>query len=97
MIREGNWDAVRTALYAPLAGDEFKAEVFAAIKDRLLVNDAQKKFFKSFRATLPKDQQIEATKTQKALLLAKLTRTDEDNAWLVEVSADLVALELDTK
>lgn len=97
MVQEGNWDAVRTALYAPSAGYDFKAEVFSAIKGKLLVDSTQKKFFKAFRATLPKDQQIEATQKQRDFLLAKLDRTNEDNAWLTEMLADLVALEVDAQ
>jgi len=94
MIEEGNWDAVQTALFVPSATDAFKDEVFASIEDRLLDVGTPRKFFKAHRATLPEDRQIEVTQKQKALLLAKLNRTDDDNAWLAEICADLLAMEL---
>jgi hypothetical protein len=53
------------------------------------------KFFKKHRDTLPKNEQLAATAQQKALLVAKTNRNDIENAWLAEISADLIALSLD--
>lgn len=95
MIKQGNWDAVQTALFVPSAPEAFKSAVFASIDGRLLDGPTPKKFFKEYRSTLPKAEQVLVTQKQKDLLLAKVNRTEDEDAWLAEVSADLLALELD--
>jgi hypothetical protein len=73
----------------------FKAEVWEALKTRSAHGWSCRNFFKAYRSTLPKTAQIEATQKQKDLVLAIPTRDAAANAWLAEISADLVALQLD--
>jgi hypothetical protein len=54
-----------------------------------------KEFFKTYRSTLPKSEQVAVTQKQKDLILAIPQRDASANAWLAEISADLVALQLD--
>jgi len=56
---------------------------------------ASREFFKTYRIGLAVEQQIAATKRQKELLIAIPARSDSDNAWLAEICADLIALQLD--
>jgi hypothetical protein len=51
--------------------------------------------FKAYRGTFPKAVQIEITQKQKDILLALPSRDARANAWLAEMSADLIALQLD--
>lgn len=76
---------------------QFKKQVWDALKDKNVVGEVReaRKFFKQYRKALPKEDQIEATLKQKEAILATPERSAELNAWLVELSADLVALELD--
>jgi len=52
-------------------------------------------FFKERRSALPLAEQIAVTQKQKELLLALPIRNDNANAWLAEISADLIALQID--
>jgi hypothetical protein len=79
----------------PTASTEFKNQVWSVLKTRSAHPGGCRAFFKAQRATLPKAEQIEVTRTQKELLLAIPTRDAAANAWLAEISADLVALQLD--
>ena len=60
-------------------------------------NESFKRFFKMHRMTLPKPAQFAATQRQKDILLAKDNRDVAENAWLAEISADLIALQLDQR
>lgn len=71
----------------------FRTSVWNVIKNRKAVANAA--FFKAYRGTLPKAEQIAVTQTQKDIMLAIPQRNAADNAWLAEISADLVALQLD--
>jgi phage tail protein X len=82
-----------TLAMRPGATPQFKADVWAVFMTRS-AHEARP-FFKAYRSTLPKATQIEATQKQKDLVLAIPTRDAAANAWLAEVSADLVALQLD--
>ncbi len=90
--------SVRPDLAANLAtrlavSPEFKDQVWAVVKNRSA--HPFRTFFKTYRSGLPKAEQIEATRKQKDLLLAIPTRDASANAWLAEISADLIALQLD--
>ena len=90
--------SVRPDLAANLAGripvtQEFKDQVWAVTKNRSA--HGFRTFFKTYRGGLSKAEQIEATRKQKDLLLAIPTRDAATNAWLAEMSADLIALQLD--
>lgn len=82
-----------TLALRPGATPQFKADVWAV----LLTRSAHgcRPFFKAYRSTLPKAAQIEATQKQKDIVLAIPARDAAANAWLAEISADLVALQLD--
>lgn len=75
------------------ATPEFKVRVWLALKDYPAFN--AKPFFKTYRSTLPKSEQIAVTQRQKDIILAIPQRSPAANAWLAEISADLVALQLD--
>lgn len=79
------------------APQEFRDATWAAFVAAPIIpkEKSHMKFFKSYRATRPKAEQLAVTAQQKELLLAVPTRTAEQNAWLAEVSADLIALQLD--
>jgi hypothetical protein len=77
----------------PQAPPEFKLQVWNILQNRS-AHDCRV-FFKAYRATLPKATQVEVTQRQKDILLALPARNAKTNAWLAEVSADLVALQLD--
>ena len=76
---------------------EFKKQVWDVLKDKNVVGEVReaRRFFKQYRKGLPATEQIEATRKQKEAILATTERSAVLNAWLVELSADLVALELD--
>jgi hypothetical protein len=93
MLRVNLRDAAGIALSTDAPAD-FKRRVWEEANNRIVYKGAAK-FFKVYRATLPKAEQLAATQAQKDLLLAKTSRSDIDNAWLAEVSADLIALSLD--
>ena len=78
---------------SPEATQEFKLRVWNVIKDRSAHNC--RGFFKAYRGTFPKAVQIEITQKQKDILLTLPTRDTRANAWLAEMSADLIALQLD--
>ena len=82
-----------TLAMRPGATPQFKADVWAVFMTRSA--HGCRPFFKAYRSTLPKAAQIEATQKQKDLVLAIPTRDAAANAWLAEISADLVALQLD--
>jgi hypothetical protein len=89
------YELASTLANRPAATPEFKSQVWAVIKTRSAALPCCRTLFKAQRATLPKAEQIEVTRTQKELLLAIPTRGPASNAWLAEISADLVALQLD--
>jgi hypothetical protein len=102
MVQEAPLWAVNLAVL-PTASDSFRQLVFqnwTEIQDgkvvpfHLLDLPVARTFFKSYRSTVPRDQQLAVTMAEKARLVA-MQRTDGDNAWLAEVSADLIALSLD--
>ena len=89
---------VRTDLAANLAtrfpvSPEFKDQVWAVSKSKSA--HRFRSFFKSYRSGLSKAEQLEATRKQKDLVLAIPMRDAIANAWLAEISADLIALQLD--
>ena len=92
--------AIRPDLGAALANrknaaPEFKEQVWSVLKDVSAHAYHSRIFFKAYRSALPKAQQIEVSRKQKDLVLAIPTRGPDANAWLAEISADLVALQLD--
>ena len=96
MLTEGVDYVVNTATL-PTASADFKARAWAIVQTRPASGMFAKAFFKSYRATLPKPEQLVATQRQKDILLATPNRTETQNAWLAEVSADLVAMQLDQR
>jgi hypothetical protein len=79
----------------PTASGDFKKDVFDYITKRSVGWDAnQRAFFKDYRKSLSKEEQIAVTQQQKDLTIAMPERTEVLNAWLVEMSADLMALQL---
>lgn len=95
MVKESFGAAAMVAAH-PNATDEFRKLVWDNMPPVATTGGpAGIGFFKKFRASLPKDQQLLATQQQKDGLLALPIRSERDNAWLAEVSADLVALQLD--
>ena len=81
----------------PTASAEFKAQAWTILQSRPASGQFAKQFFKSYRATLPKPEQFAATQRQKEILLATPDRNERQNAWLAEVSADLIAMQLDQR
>lgn len=77
------------------ASPTFKTSVFNIIKEKSCSGYNEKRLFKEQRALLTKEEQVELTRIQKQLMIAFPNRDSAANAWLAEVSADLVALELD--
>lgn len=77
----------------PNATQAFRDAVWAVIRDRSAHDN--RAFFKFYRSTLPKAEQIAVTQKQKNLVLAIPARDAASNSWLAEISADLVALQLD--
>ena len=96
MMDEGV-DYVLNTATLPNASADFKAQAWAILQNRPASGMFAKQFFKSYRATLPKPEQFAATQRQKEILLATPNRTDRQNAWLAEVSADLIAMQLDQR
>jgi hypothetical protein len=93
MLTEGKEPAFELAM-RPSTPQAFKTEVWNRMQGRV-IEGPERGFWKAQRAVLPKQAQLALTAQQKDLLLAVPTRTDEQNAWLAEVSADLIALSLD--
>lgn len=79
----------------PSAPPEFEALVFNTLRETPWPIPNWIKFFKEYRDSLPKEQQIAVTAELKAVLLAVPIRSDAANAFLASLSADLVALQLD--
>lgn len=77
----------------PTATEAFKDQTWAVVKNRSA--HGWRTFFKGYRAKLPKAEQIEVTRRQKEFMLAIPARDAAANAWLAEISADLIALQLD--
>ena len=96
MMDEGVDYVVNTATLPNASGD-FKAQAWAILQNRPASGMFAKQFFKSYRATLPMPEQLAATKRQKDILLATPNRTERQNGWLAEVSADLIAMQLDQR
>ncbi len=96
MMAEGVDYVVNTATL-PTASAEFKAQAWTILQSRPASGQFAKQFFKSYRATLPKPEQFAATQRQKEILLATPDRNERQNAWLAEVSADLIAMQLDQR
>lgn len=96
MISEGRQYAVAAAML-PDAPQDLKDRNWSLVENEAASAKGNKRFFKAYRATLPKREQLAATQRQKDILIGKPNRSDEDNAWLAEVSADLIALQLDQR
>jgi hypothetical protein len=73
----------------------FYAQVVNAVNGTGNVSPLFQKMFKTYRATLPKAQQVAMTQKEKDGLIAVATRNPAQDVWLTEVSADLMALQLD--
>ena len=88
---------VQTA-FAPDTPKDIKTAAWNAVTSMSVSSyESFKRFFKMYRMTLPKAEQFAATQKQKDILLAKDNRDAAENAWLAEVSADLIALQLDQR
>lgn len=94
MIRARLDSAIQLASNAPEI-NEFSRNVWIVMSERPALSFHAKRFFKKFRATLSKEEQIAITTKQKNMLISLSNRTPEVNAWLAEISADLIALQLD--
>jgi hypothetical protein len=92
MVTENPGAASWTAL-AKNAPDSLKDMIWNVVNNKIAAG-VERRFFKEYRNTLPIEEQITVTENQKARLVAKLDRTEGENAWLVEVAADLIALRL---
>jgi hypothetical protein len=79
----------------PEAPLDFKEKVWAVVSSRPAAKPQLSAFFKFYRKDLPLAQQVEVTRQQKVLTLAIPARSGAENAWLAEISADLIALQLD--
>lgn len=77
------------------ASPDFKAQVWEYVRKRSAHEPVSRSFFKSYRSKLPRNVQLEVTRTQKDFVLAIPARDAAANSWLAEVSADLVAMQLD--
>jgi hypothetical protein len=75
------------------APNDLKQMTWNVLNNKIVVG-IQKRFFKEYRKNLPIQEQITATENQKARLISKVNRTEEDDSWLVEVAADLIALRI---
>jgi hypothetical protein len=94
MIQQGFRYVVYLAA-RPDASQSFRDRVWLVAKNKALSEIAERNFFKAYRATQPLANQIEISAKQKELLLAIPKRTEMENAWLAEISADLIALQID--
>jgi hypothetical protein len=94
LVKNGLGAATRLALDSK-APQDLKELVWNFSQANPASSPQAKRFFKSYRSTLAKQDQLAATANQKELLLAVPVRNDNQNAWLAEVSADLIALSLD--
>jgi hypothetical protein len=79
----------------PNAPENLKTMVFEKIKNKPCFMPYYRSAFKNQRNKMSKEQQIELTAQQKELTLSMSNRTPAANAWLAEMSADLIALQLD--
>ncbi len=86
-------DLAANAANSPLSTPEFRAQVWDAVKTRSA--HGWRAFFKTYRSELPKSAQIAMTQQQKDVILAIPSRNASENSWLAEISADLIALQLD--
>lgn len=86
---------IGAVLQFPNPTPELKAFAFNYAMTTIPYDAYTKGFWKGQRRTLPKNEQLAVTQVQKDLLLGKTSRSDSDNAWLAEISADLIALQLD--
>jgi hypothetical protein len=73
----------------------FYAQVVNAVNGTGKATPLFQRMFKTYRATLPKAQQVAITQKEKDGLIAVPTRTPAQDVWLTEISADLMALQLD--
>lgn len=89
------YDAAKILAIRSSTTPEFKQLFWSILKDRAAYSYHEKIAFKQMRSTLSKAQQVEVTAKQKNILIALTDRTPAINAWLAEISADLVALQLD--
>jgi len=85
--------AANLCTWLPGATPEFKDKVWLVLKDRPA--HWAKPFFKDYRSTLPKEEQIAVTQKQKDIMIALSNRDPRASAWLAEIAADLIALQLD--
>ena len=86
------WDVFS---YGIIGGNYTFAELAPYIAGEGLAHWKYNQAFKAYRATLPKDQQIALTQTEKDGLVAVANRNAQQDQWLTEISADLMALTLD--
>jgi hypothetical protein len=73
----------------------FRDLVWDEIKNKAIIGFHGKKLFKIQRAEMTKEEQIALTATQKEKLINLANRNAETNAWLAELTADLLALQLE--
>lgn len=87
--------AAKLSLANKLLPPEFATSVWSAVQNESAHTPALRVFFKTYRKSLTKAAQIAATQKQKEILLAMPQRDTLANSWLAEISADLIALQLD--
>jgi hypothetical protein len=90
-ITTNNYDSVINRY--DLAGFTF-AQIFPKMSNRGFSHPVYQREFKSYRNTLPRSQQIAITQAEVNGLIAAQNRTKEQDAWLTELTADLMALRL---
>lgn len=78
------------------SASQLKEMTWMALSNNVAAGIAQR-FFKKYRKTLTLDGQIAATRNQQQLIIDKVNRVEGNDAWLLEISADLIALELNKK
>jgi hypothetical protein len=70
------------------------AEIFPYISASGISHTVYQREFKSYRNTLPRSQQIAITEAEVNALIATPSRSKQQDAWLTELTADLMALRL---
>jgi hypothetical protein len=96
------WTSEALKLVGPKVASLGTAETpeFNALVIEAFLNSAippYKRLFKLYRSTLDLAAQIALTAQAKDALLAVAGRTPQQDAWLAELSADLIALQLDAQ
>jgi hypothetical protein len=95
-----NAEAAARLAFMPESTDQFRDFVWNVMVDPTKPIVAAQgpylmRLFKQRRSALPLAEQIAVTQKQKELLLALPSRNNNANAWLAEMSADLIALSLE--